>query len=556
MNIHRLWVACCAVTIGATTFSAKAQWGGFKLTPPEHRRANCISAEEDAKARREIEQYQASAADRPALPSSTLRYPFFPQGGYTHGDLFTGLFVDLDPGDGILDYHCTDFTYNTHAGIDCGLRSFAEQAVGVPIFAALDGVVVATDDGHDDMHTQGENNDANFVILDHGQNRYAYYWHMRKNSVAVAAGEQVRAGQQIGLSGSSGYSFGPHLHFENRDLPNFSVVEPFAGDCRPGESGWVDQEPLRLDTYLIDFAFTYEDLFNHAPFPYEQPRTGQIAFTDTFIYFWFQCANLPAQTTWRNVFVRPNGTIYYDSGDQPFGNPSFYRYTSGFFYWYMEEMHSVAGTWRVRFYFDGQLLTDAPIEVVPERNPNFNRAPAPIAVHFEPSAPTQRDVIFCRVDTDLVLDDLDYDVVRYEYVWTIDGNEVRRVTSAGQGDAIPLGLTHAGSLVSCTVTPSDGKVGGSPASASVTVNADPCSGSESLKPKCRLKGTRFILKAKVSGGLPGESLTFRLDDDAGTDKVIGVNARGKAVAKFNDVAAGPHTVGVVECGLYDSATCD
>ena len=52
------------------------------------------------------------------------------------------------------------------------------------------------------------------VIIKHSANRSTLYAHLSK--VHVNKSDQVRQGQPIGLSGSSGYATGPHLHFEAR----------------------------------------------------------------------------------------------------------------------------------------------------------------------------------------------------------------------------------------------------------------------------------------------------------------------------------------------------
>lgn len=52
------------------------------------------------------------------------------------------------------------------------------------------------------------------VRIDHGNGVSTLYAHASK--VLVTAGQEVAAGQQIGLVGSTGYSTGPHLHFEIR----------------------------------------------------------------------------------------------------------------------------------------------------------------------------------------------------------------------------------------------------------------------------------------------------------------------------------------------------
>jgi hypothetical protein len=63
-----------------------------------------------------------------------------------------------------------------------------------------------------------ENVSGNFVCLDLGGGRYAFYEHLKSGSVRVKAGDRVKSGQVIGLLGNSGgSSSGPHLHFHVAD---------------------------------------------------------------------------------------------------------------------------------------------------------------------------------------------------------------------------------------------------------------------------------------------------------------------------------------------------
>src|SRR5262245_55631613 len=79
---------------------------------------------------------------------SSLRFPHFPMGGRLDQDLLTGLWIDLDPApNAVLDWNCTDHTYDGHEGIDVGIKSWGEQSLGVPVFAASDGTVVFAQDG-------------------------------------------------------------------------------------------------------------------------------------------------------------------------------------------------------------------------------------------------------------------------------------------------------------------------------------------------------------------------------------------------------------------------
>src|SRR6516162_3946782 len=194
--------------------------------PPVELKANDISQEERTQANAIIAAHRAVANGSQA--GGPAQYPFIPVAGNVWQDRFVNNFVDLDPtSPGILDWDCTDFTYDGHTGHDIDLRSFGEQDVGVPVFAALDGVVSAVHDGEYDRNTSMNNQPANYVIISHGGTHYSSYWHLRKNSVAVSVGQTVFAGQQIGLAGSSGSSTGPHLHFESQY--NSAVYEPSAG---------------------------------------------------------------------------------------------------------------------------------------------------------------------------------------------------------------------------------------------------------------------------------------------------------------------------------------
>lgn len=56
--------------------------------------------------------------------------------------------------------------------------------------------------------------DGNFIIIQHNDSSKAWYWHLNTNGVMVKAGDHVAKGQVIGLSGNTGYTAFPHLHFQ------------------------------------------------------------------------------------------------------------------------------------------------------------------------------------------------------------------------------------------------------------------------------------------------------------------------------------------------------
>jgi Peptidase family M23 len=71
-----------------------------------------------------------------------------------------------------------------------------------------------------------ENASGNYVALDLGGGRYAFYEHLKHGSITVKRGDRVKSGQVIGLLGNSGSSSsGPHLHFHLGDARNELAAE-------------------------------------------------------------------------------------------------------------------------------------------------------------------------------------------------------------------------------------------------------------------------------------------------------------------------------------------
>ncbi len=461
------------VSLAAATWAQNGGMGGIggggPIGAPPASGSDCVSPEE----RESVDQQVAEYLQQGAGPSQLLGtvpdpYLIYPIGGSLAGDIFIGNYVDLDPTFGVLDWNCGAYTYDGHAGIDSGIRGFDEQAIGVPIFAAQDGVVVSTHDGEPDMNVTWPNVPSNNVVVAHPGNRIAYYWHMKNGSVAVAPGQTVKAGQQLGLVGSSGTSGGPHLHFETHD--NFGpVIEPFAGACRAGDSYFRNQPAFDGTVACRDFAICRTNP-GISPPPFSPCRDAQWVQSDQWVYFWIQTYNVPANTNWRVRYVRPDGVTALDSGFQPFNNPA-YQASWWWFVWYVYDMQVYTGTWTVIIDFDAVNIVTAPFEVVATPTPGFNRPPTPITAAIEPANATPADVVTCRVGGSLVLDDLDWDVVRYQYVWKVNGVIVRSVTSAGRADVLAHHVANGGDVVTCTVTPSDGTASGAAVVATANVRS-------------------------------------------------------------------------------------
>jgi hypothetical protein len=90
---------------------------------------------------------------------------------------------------------------------------------GTEVVAARAGKVVELREDSDQGCGEPECSDlANFVVLDHGDATTGLYFHLQQDGVLVELGQVVGAGEVIALSGNTGWSTGPHLHFQTDDL--------------------------------------------------------------------------------------------------------------------------------------------------------------------------------------------------------------------------------------------------------------------------------------------------------------------------------------------------
>ncbi|MBM3257965.1 MAG: M23 family metallopeptidase [Candidatus Nealsonbacteria bacterium] len=87
---------------------------------------------------------------------------------------------------------------------------------GTKVIAAADGRVI---DLKLDSEIGGENKEldslGNFIEIEHDNQEFSEYEHLKKDGVLVKLGDKVKKGQVIGYSGATGWlaHLGPHLHF-------------------------------------------------------------------------------------------------------------------------------------------------------------------------------------------------------------------------------------------------------------------------------------------------------------------------------------------------------
>ena len=213
---------------------------------------------------------------RIAEHASRVKYTFPLQGAW---------FMKGTPSTGVYDHH--RFGVSNEFGADLlrlgpqgelfkndGKQSADYYSYGEKVLAAAEGRVVAvnnaqTQDWSRFNPKQGETEEqfqerqmhqvrealqgdvaswaaGNYILIEHAQDEYSAYLHLRENSATVRAGDVVRRGQHIADVGNTGDSFGAHLHFQVLDRPDLvhgrSLPFEFEGIVVTlSEPGWLVQ---------------------------------------------------------------------------------------------------------------------------------------------------------------------------------------------------------------------------------------------------------------------------------------------------------------------------
>lgn len=117
----------------------------------------------------------------------------------------------------LVQGNCTRYSHN-------GLERYAFDfglPIGTEVVAARSGEVVGIEMVNWDntryyekrRYRKTNKPRGNCVKILHEDGTVGYYYHLKQNSAQVAIGDTVEQGQVIALSGNSGFTTGPHLHF-------------------------------------------------------------------------------------------------------------------------------------------------------------------------------------------------------------------------------------------------------------------------------------------------------------------------------------------------------
>lgn len=122
--------------------------------------------------------------------------------------------------------------------------------IGAKVCAAREGIVSEIkEDSNRGCKSERCKDLGNFVEVYHSDGTFAMYYHLQKNGALVKPGQKVEKGEVIGLSGNTGWTTGPHLHFE--------IYKPTKGqpETIPVKFLWAEGQLVSLTQGLTYKAF-------------------------------------------------------------------------------------------------------------------------------------------------------------------------------------------------------------------------------------------------------------------------------------------------------------
>jgi len=108
----------------------------------------------------------------------------------------------------LVQGYFSKYSHKNRAALDFKMKR------GTIICAARDGIVVRVkEDGNKGGWNKKYRPFGNVIVIQHPDGSRAGYWHLQFNDALVNVGDTVKQGQPIALSGKTGYTLFPHLHF-------------------------------------------------------------------------------------------------------------------------------------------------------------------------------------------------------------------------------------------------------------------------------------------------------------------------------------------------------
>ncbi len=171
-------------------------------------------------------------------------FPEFPfMGKWKITQAFDGKYTHKDAWKYAWDFEIVDENGNLFEGDGLSVTDY--YCYNTPVTAPLGGKVVRVIDGIPDNkigEVNLEQNWGNTVIIDHGEGLFSSLSHLKRKSILVKEGDEVKKGQVLARCGNSGRSPQPHLHFQFQltdklgdKTYKFPIAHYIARDCKSDE---------------------------------------------------------------------------------------------------------------------------------------------------------------------------------------------------------------------------------------------------------------------------------------------------------------------------------
>ena len=267
---------------------------------------------------------------------------------------------DLDYPGHLQDYMCGELTYDlengyNHQGTDYYLWPFPWLKMDnneVKAIAAAPGIIIFKQDGNYDRNCNADDVPWNAVYLQHSNGYTTWYGHLKNGSLTdKSVGQEVEAGEYLGIVGSSGISITPHLHFEVHDELN-NIIDPYKGPCNPmlSESLWAEQK-LYIDAGINKISTNNKlPVFPECPLQEILNESDSFMKNDTiFLLAYFR--NLSIDDTLKISIHRPDNSVLYEwwwKNEMPF-------YTASWNYWFIKINGEPNGLWKYKVKYKDEI---------------------------------------------------------------------------------------------------------------------------------------------------------------------------------------------------------
>lgn len=145
----------------------------------------------------------------------------------------------------LVQGYFSSYSHKNRAALDFKMKP------GTPVYAARDGVVIRVVKENDKGRWNKKYRQyANLIVIQHNDNSRAGYWHLQKNGALVNVGDTVKKGQLIGLSGRTGFTAFPHLHF--------IAWQPGGGSWKPTGTRFLTTKGIKYLRPLRRYRSTHE----------------------------------------------------------------------------------------------------------------------------------------------------------------------------------------------------------------------------------------------------------------------------------------------------------